>query len=221
MEDIQQPSTEHLASNIYVKAMIEGRIMAASFDKQKGFTILEMVFAIGLLAVAATLSIFAMIGSYQISSRTLVRTELQEEVRALADRIVRDLRFSSVSCDAWNFPDLEPVTSFSFSQCTGFDPTTAFRTWGDVITYQLSLAPGETENGIDDNGDGLVDESALYYTRGSQPAVIIASNLVSGQTRFLREGNRVTIWLTAAKRDPQSQNSLITASCEARAVFRN
>jgi type II secretory pathway pseudopilin PulG len=57
-------------------------------------------------------------------------------------------------------------------------------------TLALQLAQGETANGLDDNGDGLVDERRLVLTRGLGTAHPTTIDLCSGIPEFVADGRR-------------------------------
>ncbi len=55
----------------------------------------------------------------------------------------------------------------------GFDGTSILP--GDTFRFELRLVPGETYNGLDDNGNGLVDEGELVRTNVSTGQELLLS----------------------------------------------
>ncbi len=129
-----------------------------------GFTIVELVIA----AAALSLLLGAM-GVVQMRSRdasrvSVAQEEIESECRRNLDRVAEELEGVGHSL---LFPD--PSTSFGTSSLTYQHPSNVSNagvvTWDSPRHLQLQLAAGEIDNGLDDNGDGLVDERALVLTR--------------------------------------------------------
>ena len=49
---------------------------------------------------------------------------------------------------------------------------------GPVITIEFQLVAGETANGVDDNGDGRIDEGQIVFTETGNPPRVLAVNVV-------------------------------------------
>ena len=77
---------------------------------------------------------------------------------------------------------------------------------GGAVRYELGTAPGENANGIDDNGNGLVDEGQLGrrdLVTGEN--VALCSGLDLAGCRFARDGDAVVLTLTTQGYLPHSQ----------------
>lgn len=71
-----------------------------------------------------------------------------------------------------------------------------------ISEYALVLEAGESDNGADDDGDGLIDESTLILRRGSVP-LTIARGVESFSYQV--EGRAVTLDVRLARRDSKGR----------------
>jgi hypothetical protein len=99
---------------------------------------------------------------------------LDEAGWRLCDRISEELR----SVDPTTLMPFTISNSpyLTYQKVTGYQAGAP--TVGPVTTLRLDLAPGETANGVDDNGDGRIDEGFLTLTEGGNPKVRLLGNLL-------------------------------------------
>lgn len=189
-----------------------------------GFTLVEVLVVTALLGlVLGTLAMFlgAAQGSYRSSSANM---ELEARGSRLVRRIADALRCADSRSVAAlpSAPFSAPVVNYQVvlpyeGNQTGFSPPTRIRfdaadgtvhweealglpeereaSWASGVTQ---FAEGELFNGVDDNGNGLIDESGLFFSR---------------------EGNLLTIGLTLAGVGPTGD--VATRSWDARILLRN
>lgn len=207
-----------------------------------GFTLLELV-----IATAALSLLLGAMGVVQVRSREMSRVSVaQEEVEAQCrrnlDRVAEELEGVGRTM---LFPD--PSTAFGTGTLTYQHPASISNmgvvTWDNARHLQLQLAPGEIDNGLDDNGDGLVDERALVLTRdfglGSARSVTICSGipeLAQGETvngidddgnglvdeagfNIRRVGDLLTVRLTLQQ--PMGKGEIATASLQTSMALHN
>jgi type II secretory pathway pseudopilin PulG len=128
-----------------------------------GFTIVEVAFAatlLGLLMLAAT-SIASTssdaLGTSQVSAR--VETRLQ---RAML-RVAREL--TSTGADVLTPDGSGQFGTHDFTFCQAVGSTGDAIDWSAPRRLAWEAEPGEADNGLDDDGDGLVDEGVLVLVR--------------------------------------------------------
>ncbi len=144
--------------------------------------------------------------------------------RAL-ERIVRELTFAS-GASLGGVP-LAPLfdTAASFDLVESIDvATTGNLTWRPA-RIQFEYAPGELDDGVDNDGNGLIDDgrAVLYYSwgRGDQRRRVLCNGVaeyLDGETpdgtdengngliderglSFQREGERIHVYLSVERRD--------------------
>jgi hypothetical protein len=106
-----------------------------------------------------------------VSFGLLRRSSLESEVNARCgralERVVAEVRGTgsgSFAQDLTTPPGLPPVWSRTLDFSPGADWVDDAVVWGDQRRLDLELGLGELDNGLDDDGDGLIDEHRLVLT---------------------------------------------------------
>ena len=156
--------------------------------ERRGLSLLETLFAIVLTTVCLG-------GLLQAMSRgvALVREcTIVGDVDARAGRALHSIVRELLPSDSGTFvPDLEPPL-------VGPNPgysAVAFRTaesyqagavvWSAPTRLQWQLAPGELDNGLDDDGDGVVDDGSIVLVRNAGQADERSAAIVGGVREYL------------------------------------
>jgi prepilin-type N-terminal cleavage/methylation domain-containing protein len=124
-----------------------------------GFSLVELVLAVAILG-----SVVGTVALVHSRSDGLARASTeQNHVNLLAaraaDRVVRELASMGASGAIPDPTSALGTDSITFRQARGI--VGGVVQWGPPMRFQLDLGRGETANGADDDGDGLVDERAL------------------------------------------------------------
>ena len=103
------------------------------------------------------------------------------------------------------------------------DVATSTKTLGTVTTLGFQLAPGETANGIDDNGDGRVDEGVVTYTytpaSGGPVTVQIGGNVTG--LRFNSSGTGMGMLIAVDIGMSNRKGNLMQKTFTQEVTFRN
>jgi len=179
-----------------------------------GFTLLEMIISVGLVALVVTNIVMAMDSSTKAYEAGASRVEVEDQARRTLDRIALAVMGSSREglAPGQEFPfDTDSLTyqlnlGYQDGEVVWSDPERIRReqvaaqiTWSKnpgipgeqrvVWTKWVSeYMKGEVFNGIDDNGNGLIDEKGLSFT--------IDENLVTIRLTLEKtgpDGNAVTV----------------------------
>ncbi|MFN0006575.1 MAG: prepilin-type N-terminal cleavage/methylation domain-containing protein [Planctomycetota bacterium] len=153
-----------------------------------GFSLVEM--AVSLAVLGLLLGLVAMIQERgnNASEEALARASAEARLRRALDRVAADLTGIGRTL---LFPD--PTTPFGSSTATFQHPSGVSGTgavlWDTPSRIEILLDPRETDNGIDDDGDGLADERRLVRTvnvgTGSQRSTTLCNGipeLMGGET---------------------------------------
>ncbi len=132
-------------------------------SRRGAFTIFELLISVAMLAV-----IFGAVGLFQSRSHDqtqagLARETAESHARRALDRAAEELR--GVGMSLLN-PD--PTSALGTSTLTYQRPTGVVSgaiVWGTPSRLRLELEPGETNDGSDEDLDGLVDERRLVLVR--------------------------------------------------------
>ena len=128
-----------------------------------GLTLVEVMIAGTLVLVLASSAILAANGGYGAFRTTRGASDVEARVRRALDRLAGELLSAGEE-------ELQPDPAGQFGtddllyrQVVGLNGTV--KTWGPQSRLAFEYEPDENDNGLDDNGDGRVDEGQLVLTR--------------------------------------------------------
>lgn len=122
-----------------------------------GLSLTELMIALAVLSIVMGGIVTASLSGQGVYRRGIANVELESRVNRAIERIVRDL--SSANSGALNPPAADGDDSLEFQRPA--DSIDGAIVWGPVTRYAFELMRGELDNGLDDNGNGLVDEGSL------------------------------------------------------------
>jgi type II secretory pathway pseudopilin PulG len=143
---------------------VSGLLHGALRGRRGGFTLIEVILTVSTLAL-----VFSAVGLFRSRSQdqtraSLARDQAESIARRTVDRVAEELR--GVGQTLLN-PD--PTSALGTSTITYQKPTGVSGMggilWGNPSRLELQLEPGETDDGVDEDGDGLVDERRLVLVR--------------------------------------------------------
>lgn len=130
--------------------------------RRGGFSLLEIMITLTVISTLLGSLLLALVSSTKASRIGMSRQDLEGLARRTLDRIARELMSSGTSV---LIPD--PIAPFGSSALTY---QAAAGVAGEVIAWNAStrlereLDDGETNDGTDENGNGLVDEGRVRLT---------------------------------------------------------
>lgn len=206
-----------------------------SLNRRAGFSLVEMLISVTIAAILATSATMVAAESYVAFKTANVNSSLEGNLRRSMDRVVRELMSTGIDSI---FPavNADPQDDVVFSEI--IDVTEGVVTWGNPKRLAFEYEAGELDDGVDNNGNGLVDEGILVFVlNDGQPnerRVVLChgvSELLEGEEEngdddngndlddepgfcVLQEGNVLTIRLTLEQASDQVdriQRTLITS----------
>ncbi|GEM_PF-3934155 len=181
-----------------------------------GFTLLEVLIASVLIALAVAVGVHALLVGIGVNSRTLTQGTVQEQARQCLEVMVREFKDSGEGCTGWavgvnpNPADQyydQDVTQISFSRCTGYDPSADLLEWGPIEAFRYQPAQG-AEPGkvvkVAGGGETVICDSASDF-----------------RMKYLRDEGSIELTLTVLRADPQSPGHYIRASHTTSVKLRN
>ncbi len=152
-------------------------------SRKSGCTLLEMMVGLTLLTVLLGIVIMTMQRGSAAYRRSASNSSLDAKVNRALSRLAREL----VDAGGASFaPDPTPPLG---SATLDFQRPVAWAggaiVWGPTVRFVMELAPGEIDNGVDDNGNGLIDEGVLV--RIENPGLVNEqrSSLSRGVSEYL------------------------------------
>jgi prepilin-type N-terminal cleavage/methylation domain-containing protein len=148
--------------------------------RSAGFTLLELVVTVAILGLVLTSLGLVQSRSSKESMVLRARAVAESRVRRTLDAVAAELTAVGRSL---LLPD--PTTVFGASTVTFQHPmgvsNAGLVLWGTASRLSLELDPRELNNGVDDDGDGLIDEQQLVFTRDFGTAnarrVVLCTNI--------------------------------------------
>jgi prepilin-type N-terminal cleavage/methylation domain-containing protein len=180
--------------------------------RSAGFTLLEMMIVTTVLAILLGAGSQVLLGSLGACSEQSVDLRIRQTGRRVVERICQ--RLPEADPTTMSPLILADSTTLSYQVVTGHDGSNP--TYGDTIALWLAPGTGETANGVDDNGDGRIDEGVLWIQEGVQPATIIASDLTGVRFNSIAGGIDISVDVSILDRD-----AVVTRSFSATVAFRN
>jgi type II secretory pathway pseudopilin PulG len=157
-------------------------------DPREAFTLLEVAMYIAVLSLLGIPLISIMLASTRSTAENDVFCKVEERNRTAHFRIENEFRKGmAATVTLANFGK-----DLIFTSTWGFDGTSAVA--GPNIRFSFTVDAGETLNGADDDGDGLIDEGSLVRrdeSTGNQTTICGGIN-VAGSS-FALNGTGVTI----------------------------
>ena len=192
---------------------------------QAGYTMVEVMIVTAIFASVMAACFSIIVSSNKVEMRSISSGQLYEQARVLSERIARGLRFSGLSSPNFSVSEQEGVTTGSFRKCLGFDSQLELPSWGSLITYELRAMPGSGEtditDGVDNNGNGVVDECGLFGLVEGARARLLARDLEASQFRMQLVGSTVNIRIGLARPDPTVRGDVLRGVYETSVVLRN
>jgi len=209
--------------------------------RSAGFTLIEVALVVALFGTILGRVVLVFRSSTRACQVGSTEGHLEAVVNRVLDRIAERLQASSHTTVT---PSL--VAPFS-SPTIDFQRTVGFAggvvTWSPTERIGFQYRPGEIDNGIDDDGDGIADDGRVVWTQNVGLANETSTSWAEGVTEFLQgeiqnnlddNGNgliderglcftvdvsSVVVRLTLQSRS--ANNVLITKTVEKRVFFRN
>lgn len=159
-----------------------------------GFTLIEMAFAASIAAGLFFAVAYTTLRASKAYDVGQTRGKLVAQGHQVLDRIVRQLEASILASYAPTPPAGAAVTTLTFRQASGFAGGALLQSNQHNIALQLET--GELNDGVDNNGNGLIDEGQIVWTQNvgqpDQTSVVLChgvSALLQGEVANLGDDN--------------------------------
>ncbi len=147
--------------------------VARASDRDLGITLLEVIIAAGLMTLVIGNSLVLSSDVEKHLSNNVIRLTVDDTCNRVVNRVSEQLR--QVYPDSVNPTVLDDSAALTFRKVTGYSGGTV--QLGPEHGFEFQPAPGESDNGQDDNGDGRIDEGVLVYTEDGT-SIVIAENVL-------------------------------------------
>ena len=145
-----------------------------------GFTLVEVIIALTLFVILFSSAVLAARGGAGAFRATQGQSDVEVRARRAMDRVAFELmsagRSTLVATPASSSGTPESLFGafdFQFRQAIGVNGTAPL--WGPTLALTREYAPDEADDGVDNDGNGLVDDGVLVLTRdvGGEPHRVV------------------------------------------------
>jgi prepilin-type N-terminal cleavage/methylation domain-containing protein len=184
---------------------------------QSGFSLIEVMVVTVILTIVIG-GIFEILHSGLTTyNEGSIMTEVQTHARRIMDAVAGEIQGAGVS----TLYPVPPATgtgtdTIDFQIASGYSGGSVL--WSDVITIAFEYETGESNDCVDNNGNGLIDEGVVTRTvtpaAGTPQTRILGHWVKEGGLAFNLNGDLLTITLTLEKpgyRDEPWKTTLVTA----------
>lgn len=178
------------------------RSISPGHSRQVGLTMVEIAIALALLSTLMVVASKTFVECARATTSLSKLVYAKTQVNVLMDRLVEELLTGTFTSVASSTPTTS--TSVSFQKCIGVN--SGVPTLGNPVFVDSVAQESDVTNGIDDNGNGLIDETGLriwedFAPQGTAPGVedtstVFNTHLTPGGLSFTRQGSTLQIDLT-------------------------
>jgi prepilin-type N-terminal cleavage/methylation domain-containing protein len=163
---------------------------------ESGFSLIEVTVATSILVVLVGLVTSSVNQAGKVGQMTAYRAALRSQARSALERIARLVRDSGPSHLTANSGNITAGSSLGSSSITFYRATGwsgGALTWSGAYTVAWVSAPGEIDNdGLDNDGNGLIDDGIIQVTEPDASNVAHTYTLATGCPKLaLGEGQDV------------------------------
>jgi hypothetical protein len=165
----------------------------------RGFSVFEVIVVAGCLALMM-LAVGAVISAgHDNYAAGMTVSSIQDSAQAVVSRIIDEVQQSG---SATFFPAPNNTDNLTFQKCAGYAGGAI--QWGNAITYAFQYDTGEVDDGVDNNGNGLIDEGIIVRTENGQ-SITIAHWVREGGLLFTLNGDILTVQLALERLDSEGR----------------
>lgn len=199
--------------------------------RRRGAALLQVAVATVIAVIGLGIAGTALSRAQTTSRDSALRTALDRRRAQGIDALIDALQDASASSIATDLSAGAAASSLTFRAKVGISGDTP--TLGEATTLEWVIDPRETDNGLDDDRDGLVDEGFVRRTVGTggtaRTDVIVRDvcRRLEGETvnsnddngngaadergfLLIRSGNRIRVWLSVSARMRDGTTSVRT-----------
>ncbi|MEO6710261.1 MAG: prepilin-type N-terminal cleavage/methylation domain-containing protein [Planctomycetota bacterium] len=160
------------------------RARKTAHNARAGFTLLEIVFAVAILGLVLGSLTGVLDSTRKGYGQGSAGARAHADARRAIDRIAAELENAGLGT---LFPNPIGVAASDelFQTVAGVNPATSAIIFNTSTRLRFAYEQGEANNGLDDDGDGLVDEGQVILTRNVGQADEISTTLVRGISEYL------------------------------------
>ncbi len=193
---------------------------------QSGFSLMEVLIASAILSIL----IMATIATMSIAQEMFDTGTAVADGEAIARRALDDISYELYSSSITTLSPANPNASTYIRFQKNIDFVAGVIVWSDPIQIEWVMDPKEIDNGLDDDGDGLIDEGYIRIWEDAVPTgmtpgaedstpITIARSIAENGLEFDLTGTRLDVLVTSQKLD--ARRNVINSEATTTIALRN
>jgi prepilin-type N-terminal cleavage/methylation domain-containing protein len=175
-------------------------------QKKSGFTLIEVMVTVLMLGLVMGMVFSVLLSAERLFSDQLKQYTIDQHGWRIMDRLSEELR------EAYPLTILPLAISNSsfltYQRVTGH--LNGVPQLGPLTTLSFQQRADEIPNGVDDNGDGRIDEGFLAIREAGQPAIEIAGNVMGVRFSSIANGLSFSVDIQVADRERNLRQKTFT-----------
>ena len=163
------------------------RRTARPLPRNGGYTLLEIVMGMAIVFLVMQGIFNVMFHWENLFTEQVRQFTVDQSAERILGRLANEIRASDPTTITPTV--LANSSTIRFQRVTGFSGGSA--QLGAPVTFAFSLAPGETANGADQDGNGLADDGFITMQEGTAAPVQLAANILG--LRFTSTATGLTV----------------------------
>lgn len=173
--------------------------MKDASSRQAGFSLIEvMIVAVIMTIVVGGVMEMLLSGmqTYNIGSNLV---DVQNQARRIIDRVSKEIQAAGIDTISPTPPATgsEGTHTITFQPCTGYSGGSI--QWGNVTTIAFEYAEGETDDGADNNNNGIADDGKVTLTVSGGDTTVLGRWVKEDGLSFHLDGRLLTITVELEK----------------------
>jgi prepilin-type N-terminal cleavage/methylation domain-containing protein len=163
--------------------------MRLSPHERAGFTLVEMMISASLLAFVLGAATMIALSSASAFSMGHGNMTLEAKVRRTANRLVNEFTSAGrvgLIPDPQPFPPAPGVGTSTLDFRKNVGVVGGVVQWGPLTRIRFEYSPSEIDNGLDDDGNGLIDDGAVVWLENPDTPQERRAVLINGVSEFLQ-----------------------------------
>jgi prepilin-type N-terminal cleavage/methylation domain-containing protein len=154
---------------------------------RKGFTLVEVMIVVIMLSIMMVASIKFLMDNQQTYVSMLVSSTTEHEGRRILQNITEQVR--NLGHSTFTTKPVDPgLNEIAAKEILSYDSATSTITYDtEAVTIGTQYSTGESDNGVDDNGNGLIDEMDVYLKKGTETSIFATHIMENGLTFTLSQ----------------------------------
>jgi len=185
---------------------------------EAGMTLVEVAVASAIFGLVIGMVFWVVLSGQRQVEADSPQAEIENMARRIVDEIAGELRKAGLS--TLTPPTPVDSSSISFQLVSGYDPDTGALTYDpEVIQFRFQPSSADPVNGVDDDGDGVVDDGTLVREVTGKLPVILTPWAANGDFKVTLQGSALQISLRL--RRSLKADEVITAERSTSVTLRN